>query len=161
MNVIDDVNERFQRLDGLAVPDLWNEATVRAADPDEVARRSLPDLDSGPMSYAVPIALAAAAVLAVASSASTSCSPEAGRMWAIRSRRLRPISSPIPSPTATPLEPSAIDAGFIGLLQRCAAPRTPKSEEIVTSVRVDGNHPSVGGRACSPMADDLDQSTNR
>ena len=144
MNVMDDINERFRRLDGLAVPDLWNEATVRAADPDEVARRSLPDLDSGPMSYAVHITLAAAAVVAVAFLGINLLFTEGGNGVGGPTAAPSSISSPIPSPTPMPLEPSPIDVGFIGLPPPGAAPSTPESGELVTSFVYDRQPPFNG-----------------
>lgn len=128
-----DLEDRFRRLDRLDVPDLWHEALARAAEPAELARRSLPDLGSGAMSTAVRITLAAAAVLAVAFVGFNLLL--AGGTDRVGGPTAVPSSVPpsIPSPTATPLEPSAIDAGFIGLPPEGSTPSSPEDGVLVDS----------------------------
>ena len=129
MNGMDDLNDRFRALDRLDVPNMWHEATVRAADPDEIARRSLPDLDSGAMRYAVPIALVAAAVFAVALLGINVLFTGVGGVGGPTASS--PVASKTPSPTATPLDPSDLDAGFIGLPPSGATPSDPSRTELV------------------------------
>lgn len=118
-----ELEHRFRRLDRLDVPNLWHEAVERATESDELARRSLPDLDSGAMRFAVRITLAAAAVLAVAL---------VGLNLLFASGTDR-VGGPTAAPTPTPelIDRSYRDVGYIGLPPPGAVPSDPEGTDLV------------------------------
>ena len=147
---MDDLRDRFGRLDRIDAPDLWDEAVERAADPDELTR-PIPDLGTGATSYAIRITLAAASVLTVALIGINLVINGGGKGVGGPTEAPSSVASPTPPPTPT-LEPAPIDVGFIGLPPPGAAPSTPESGELVTSLVNRGNHPSMGWRVCTRMA---------
>lgn len=120
------------------MPDLWQEAVARAAEPEELARRSLPDLDSTAMSNAVRITVAAAAVLTVALIGINLLFTGGGNRVGGPTVAPSSVPSATPSPTPTPLEPSTIEAGFIGLPPQGATASSPEDGVLVDSYLVGG-----------------------